>query len=287
MTPTANYNSSASFGDIVKAQTGHHNLGQTSDALLFFGNGDGGGGPTVDHLERLRRWRATSVEHDPKGAQSAVVRMGATLDDFFAKVRKDTDEGATLPNWVGELYLEIHRGTYTSQGESKAMLMTGLTSARTKKGNRDGEVAMRKIELLCTLASLGSDFAYPHDDIRLCWEALCLCHFHDTLPGSVIHRVADDLADKYTEFRQLSSQVLAKAETALFKQGGRTDLIINPTPFLERVEVVKAAGEYKLVGGNGVTGQLAKAEPSAVKGELTGSSRVNLSDQDLWRCRAK
>lgn len=142
MTPTVNYNSSCEFSDIVKAHTGHHNLAQTPNALLLFGNGDGGGGPTPDHIERLRRWRALSHENDPKGAQSAVVRMGGSLDEFFEEVLKDTDDGKTLPSWWGELYLEIHRGTYTSQGEplqfNGCLVLTKFSSNKERQpGRRD------------------------------------------------------------------------------------------------------------------------------------------------------
>jgi alpha-mannosidase len=70
----------------------------TADALYLFGNGDGGGGPNPEMLEKLRRARAAGKQHDA-GGQLPLVRMGGSFDEFFEKVRRDTSNGATLPSW--------------------------------------------------------------------------------------------------------------------------------------------------------------------------------------------
>jgi alpha-mannosidase len=119
-----------------------------AQALLLFGNGDGGGGPTPPMLEKLRRARAIG-KHPAAGGQLPLVHMGQSFDAFYNAVREETDEGRLLPNWRGELYAEFHRGTYT-------------THASIKKGNRKGEILLREAERAATMASLASSsYKYP------------------------------------------------------------------------------------------------------------------------------
>lgn len=79
-----------------------------AQALLLFGNGDGGGGPTPPMLEKLRRIRATTKQHDVGGMLPAL-KMGGSFEQFFDSVREETINGGKLPNWRGELYAEFHR----------------------------------------------------------------------------------------------------------------------------------------------------------------------------------
>jgi alpha-mannosidase len=101
-------------------------------------------------LEKLRRTRAIGKRHDA-GGQIPLVKMGGSFEEFYESVRKETDNGAKLPNWRGELYAEFHRGTYTSHGS-------------IKKGNRKGENLLREAEYAATMASLiDSGFYYPKE----------------------------------------------------------------------------------------------------------------------------
>jgi alpha-mannosidase len=79
-----------------------------AQALLLFGNGDGGGGPTPPMLEKLRRIRATTKQHDV-GGMLPPLKMGGSFEQFFDSVREETINGGKLPNWRGELYAEFHR----------------------------------------------------------------------------------------------------------------------------------------------------------------------------------
>ena len=104
----------------MRFPTQFQNLESSNTALLVFGNGDGGGGPLNKMLENLRRIRAAAnVSRD-----IPVIHMGTSVEDFFLDVERDTKHGKTLPNWHGELYLEFHRGTYTSHGESAYNLVS-------------------------------------------------------------------------------------------------------------------------------------------------------------------
>ena len=117
--------------------------------------------------------------------------MGCSVDDFFKDIEKTSSEGKALPAWHGELYLEFHRGTYTSHGS-------------IKKGNRKSEILLRDVELVATLASVLQlkKYTYPKQKIDDNWERLLLCQFHDVLPGSSIGMVYDDAEKIYANMSQ-------------------------------------------------------------------------------------
>ena len=114
------------------------------------------------------------------------VKMGDSVDDFFAKLEKKAENGTDFVTWYGELYFELHRGTYTTQ-------------ANNKRNNRKGEIMLHDIEYLATLASIKdllrggkSEYKYPKKEIDMMWENVLLCQFHDCLPGSSIEMCYDD-----------------------------------------------------------------------------------------------
>jgi alpha-mannosidase len=107
------------------------------------------------------------------------VHMGNSVEDFFDNLEKRISEGLDLVTWYGELYFELHRGTYTTQ-------------ANNKRNNRKSEIMLRDIELLASLASIKGSYKYPKKDIDDMWEAVLLCQFHDCLPGSSIEMCYDD-----------------------------------------------------------------------------------------------
>lgn len=190
MCPAETYTADAHFGDLKRSVTRHKTLDQDNTSLLAFGKGDGGGGPTFGHLEKLRRGRGIS---DTIGLLPRV-NMGASVDDFFAQLEKKIEGGIKFPTWFGELYFELHRGTYTTQ-------------AKMKRHNRIAEKLLHDIELLATLATLKADsstrshyrYVYPKKDLDSMWEKVLYLQQHDSLPGSAIEMVYDD-ADKVSLF---------------------------------------------------------------------------------------
>jgi len=134
--------------------------------LCAFGFGDGGGGPMMEMCEVARRVR--DLEGCPRTGYT-------TVSDFMRGVR---DEVRNLPTWVGELYLELHRGTLTSV-------------ARVKRGNRKCELALRDAETLWATAAVGGA-DYPRERLRELWRTLLTNQFHDILPGSSIAEVNDE-----------------------------------------------------------------------------------------------
>jgi len=131
-------------------------------SLLSYGWGDGGGGPTREHLEGFERLKVFP----------ALPRLEHTrVDDFFASLPPTRN----LPVWVGELYLELHRATLTTQG-------------RVKKLNREAEHRLVEAEVLSSIAWL-SGKVYPQKRLETAWKTLLLNQFHDILPGSSIAEV--------------------------------------------------------------------------------------------------
>lgn len=184
MCPAETYTAEAHFGDVNRSITQHKSLDQDATSLLVYGKGDGGGGPTWQHIEKLRRARGISdnIGRLPR------VKSGNSVDDFFSRLEKKIEAGTKFTTWYGELYFELHRGTYTTQ-------------ANNKRNNRQAEFLLRDIEYIATMANLKdikdknsskSTYKYPKKELDFMWEAVLLCHFHDCLPGSSIEMCYDD-----------------------------------------------------------------------------------------------
>ncbi|KAI9682882.1 MAG: Glycoside hydrolase, 38 vacuolar alpha mannosidase [Trizodia sp. TS-e1964] len=208
MTPAETYTAEAHFGDVRRSITQHKSMDQDATSLLVFGKGDGGGGPTFQQIEKLRRCRGIS---DQIGLLPRV-KMGDSVDDFFARLEQKAQKGTKYVTWYGELYFELHRGTYTTQG-------------RTKRNNRKAENLMRDLEQFATIASLkplfktGNEspdsYQYPKQDIDDLWEKVLLCHFHDCLPGSSIEMCYDDSDKLYAEVFERGESLIKKALQSL------------------------------------------------------------------------
>ena len=139
-----------------------------NELITAYGYGDGGGGPTREMLENIES--LTNLAGAPR------VRTG-TVREFMDRI--ETEIADDLPVWNGEFYLELHRGTLTSQ-------------ARTKWNNRKSEFLLHDAEFVAVLAALVADYEYPHDAFNAAWELICLNQFHDILPGSSITPVYED-----------------------------------------------------------------------------------------------
>ncbi|KAI1082870.1 glycoside hydrolase family 38 protein [Whalleya microplaca] len=188
MPPSETYTAEAHFGDVRRSITNHKSMDQDHTSLLVFGKGDGGGGPTWQHIEKLRRCRGIS----DKIGRLPTVHLGNTVDDFFDKLQEKAD---TLVTWYGELYFELHRGTYTTQ-------------ANNKLNNRKSEIMLRELEWLATVASLKySSYKYPKAKFDEMWEDVLLCQFHDCLPGSAIEMCYDDSDELYANVFEIGKGI--------------------------------------------------------------------------------
>lgn len=142
-----------------------------------FGYGDGGGGATRVHLEALRR--TENLEGHPK-------MLMETPDKLFKYIEENCDVKKT---YVGEMYYSAHRGTYTSQ-------------AKTKKGNRMAEFALRDAEMWSAL--MGYDGKEQTDKA---WKEVLFNQFHDILPGSSLKRVHERAEKSYGEAIAIANTV--------------------------------------------------------------------------------
>jgi alpha-mannosidase len=210
------YNANASPGQILGTWTNFQQkdwgpVGQTPPLLMSFGYGDGGGGPTREMLENIRE--LNSFPGAPR------TQAGKVLD-FFQRLELET--GTRLPTWNGELYLEFHRGTYTTQ-------------ARNKRANRKSEFLLHDAEFLASVAAtLDPNYRYPHQDLQEAWKLVCLNQFHDIIPGSSIGAVYAESQAQYARVQKLGEQVLDKAVKSLAQVSGADLLLINPTSFSRR-----------------------------------------------------
>lgn len=243
MAPAETYTAEAHFGDLRRSVTQHKSMDKDKSSLLVFGKGDGGGGPTFEHLEKLRRCRGLS----DKIGTLPKVKMGESVDDFFEKLEAKAANGTEFATWYGELYFELHRGTYTTQ-------------ANNKRNNRKSEFLLREIELLATLATLrGSDkkYKYPKEQIDEMWEGTLLCQFHDCLPGSSIEMCYDDSDKLYAEIFKTGQKLRKDALAALGVTGSTGLVALNTLPW-PRSEVVRIpaplvasdGSKYALVDGS-------------------------------------
>lgn len=203
-----NYNSEANPGETLGAWINFQQKEAQQDILMAFGYGDGGGGPTREMLENLREMAAFPAM--PRVQKRSV-------KDFFRDL--EAHSGDNLPTWNGELYLEIHRGTYTTQ-------------SRNKRANRKSEFLLHDAEFLSVLASLfDPEFEYPAERLRQAWELVCLNQFHDIIPGSSIAAVYADSQRQYAEIGEIGVTVRNTALAVIADRIGAAMIIANPTSF--------------------------------------------------------
>ena len=176
--PSDTYCSSMSMRELMYSQRNFLDKDLSRNAILLYGFGDGGGGPTREMTARIRR------DHDLAGAPK--IDFG-TPDQLFDRVRKDIidDARGETPVFHGELYLELHRGTLTAQQDMK-------------RGCRQEESMLRVVEYLCAVASIKNPgYVYPREELDRIWKTLLLNQFHDILPGSAIAWVHRQAREEY------------------------------------------------------------------------------------------
>ncbi|CCC69653.1 hypothetical protein NCAS_0D00720 [Naumovozyma castellii] len=175
MPPGNTYTADSHFGDVLRTSRQNKSSEFYGAGLMLYGKGDGGGGPTREMLEKMRRIRSMSNRN---GNVIPKLQVGTNVDGFYQDVLKRTNNGNDLPTWCGELYFEFHRGTYTSQAQTKRLM-------------RLSEVKLHDVEWLATKASIlcPDSFKYPVEKLSELWENTLLCQFHDVLPGSCIEIV--------------------------------------------------------------------------------------------------
>jgi alpha-mannosidase len=208
------------------------------EALVSYGWGDGGGGPTQEMIENIRLLAA--FPGLPRIHYSSVRQ-------FFERLA--AKDG--WPIWIGELYLEFHRGTYTTQ-------------SRNKRANRKMEFLLHDVEVLASMASLiETDYVYPDDELDKAWKLLCLNQFHDILPGSSITSVYEVSQKDYATIQEIGNNLRTLALQTLHEALSASVLVINPTGFA-RSDLVEWKGDmpdgFGLYNNDGMLVPIQKTE---------------------------
>ena len=233
--PVDTYNSVLSGEELARAQRQYHEKGASDVSLLPFGYGDGGGGPTREMLAAAVRTK--SLEGSP------TVTLGTPLAFF-------QDAERSYPNppvWSGELYLEFHRGAYTSQ-------------ARTKTGNRRSEHLLREAELWAATAQVRTGAGYPYERLAKIWDIVLLQQFHDILPGTSIAWVHQVAEANYARVAQELQEIIDEAIVALTEAGDESAgpttarLGFNASPFPVSGVPALSAGQVTAPGAVSVEG---------------------------------
>ena len=221
--PTSDtYCSQANVEHFRASETNCKSLDRSQSALMLYGHGDGGGGPTHDMLEQLKR---ISV-----GIEGIPLVKNTHPEKFFQEL--EAKHSHELVTWVGELYFEYHRGTYTTQAKNKAY-------------NRRCELLMRDIEFAQALELISSNCTDHMESTEALWKIVLLNQFHDVIPGTSIHQVYEDSGEMYCDVLQKGGQMLQNALHRQFRGvssgGDARPAILNTCGFARR-EVVKVDG---------------------------------------------
>lgn len=216
--PVDTYNAEVTGPEMVFSERNFRDHGWSEWALMPYGHGNGGGGPTREMVERARRMR------DLDGAPR--LELGTT-GEFFEHLEAEVSSGAPVPVWRGELYFEMHRGTLTSQIE-------------TKVGNRRCERLLREAELWW--ATVGSVPIEVTDELDELWKDVLVQQFHDIIPGSSIAWVHHEAEREHARIGSRLEELI----DAAFDHLGVSQVVANATAH-DRTEVVEIDGTAVLV----------------------------------------
>jgi alpha-mannosidase len=195
------YNGEVTASSVTGIWEAYRDKGVSQELLLCYGYGDGGGGVNREMLEHRRR-----LSELPGVPQVTTGRV----DDYFAKLQETvTQTKDYVHTWDGELYLELHRGTYTSQAYNKRM-------------NRKLELLAREAEWAGVMGALSQAGygAYKKAELDQAWKIVLRNQFHDIIPGSSIREVYEDARAEYEVAEELLLQVRAAGLEAWLGEGG-------------------------------------------------------------------
>jgi alpha-mannosidase len=214
--PADTYNGDFTVGEVVQSAADFKDKERSSRSLYLFGRGDGGGGPEPEMLESAHRLR--NLDGAP------IVELGRA-SDFFTKASAEAHD---LTTWLGELYFELHRGTYTTQ-------------SRTKRLNRRAEQALREAELW----SVAAEHGYPAGELEVAWKRLLLNQFHDILPGSSIDWVYEEAERDLEEVIETAGGLTASAQSKI--AGSGANLAVFNVNSHARREVIDLGDRLRVV----------------------------------------
>jgi len=204
-----------------------------SDLLILYGVGDHGGGPRESDLKTLLNWA---------GNQNLPAKVvNAKVIDYFRAIEEHLNT-AKIPVVFDELYLQFHRGVYTTQAKFKWI-------------NRKSEILLDIVERLALIASLMGE-KYPKEELKAFWKKTLLHQFHDTISGSGIKEVYEDCRKDFSDLEKFASETINSSLRAIFLKidtgsEGRPLLIFNPLSWKRtgavEIELNEAEGPFEVV----------------------------------------
>lgn len=251
------YNAKLNPCQVVGAYERYSQKEINNEVLVTFGYGDGGGGPVRKDLEYYER-----LKYGMPGVPTAKIEFAGAL---LERVRQRAVENPKTPRWQGELYLEYHRGTYTSQ-------------AQNKRFNRKSEFLYEKAETAALMSRILTGKAYPADTLHNGWETILLNQFHDIIPGSSIHEVYEVSREQYREILKNGEEVVRDSMESVLKNI-KTDggvVVCNPNSFTAD-GTVQLSGKTVTVRGIPAKGYKVIREPS-VRGAVQVTERTLEND---------
>ena len=232
-TPENTYNTKILPDQLCKGQDNFKEADVLDEFMSLFGIGNGGGGPRSDYIERAMRLK--DLEGCPK------VKMGRA-DDFFERISASSDK---LEVWSGELYLEKHQGTLTTQ-------------AKVKKCNRILEYLLKHVEFIYSCLPMED---YPSIEMDKLWKTLLINQFHDIIPGSSITRVYDETHQQYAEMLESCKELLSQAAAKLFTADDDSMTLFNPLSCTYNGPLELPLGwKSASINGKMLTGQIENAK---------------------------
>lgn len=216
-----------------------------NDILISYGWGDGGGGPTRGMIETGERMEK-GITGSPK------VRLESSRK-YFDELYERCASNENLPRWVGELYLEYHRGTYTSM-------------ARNKRSNRKCELLWQDVEFFSTFASM-LGVPYDEQEIYEAWEVILINQFHDILPGSSIKEVYEVTKFEYEQLEKRANEIINEKIAAIANacKANKDDLVLFNSLSFDRsdVAIVNSDGYDKVTSFKDANGNKYPAQKTA------------------------
>ena len=214
--PENTYNSELDTKFLMPAQKTFKEKDKLNEFMSLFGVGDGGGGPKPENIELGKRLK--NLEGAPKVSFDHA-------KNFFRRLNRKKNQ---LETWVGELYLELHRGTLTTHG-------------LVKKQNRKLENKLKAVEFLWSNCDLKN---YPQNDLDEAWKKLMINQFHDIIPGSSINLVYKNTHKEYEGIHKTCDKLLNKSASILFKKDKNSFTLVNSLSYHFK-GVVKIPNKYK------------------------------------------
>ena len=230
--PENTYNSELDTQFLLPAQSGFKEKDKLDEFISLFGVGDGGGGPKPENIEL--GMRMANLENSPR------VKFD-TAKNFFHRLDK---EKGCLDTWVGELYLELHRGTLTTHG-------------LVKKQNRKLEWKLRAVEMLWSSINIKK---YPSKQLDHLWKKLLINQFHDIIPGSSINLVYQTTHKEYEEIHLGCDELIDESAKILFEENVDAFVLFNTLsyPWQGLIDIPETFDDHEIIDQKGTSLQLQK-----------------------------